>query len=89
MAKRTKNVTASPTTPAAPKERLAVVMAQQGLNLRETASKSAPVLSVLHEGAMVTVLPVSKRLAVDGWQKIRWQDQTGWVMEDYIKILED
>lgn len=89
MAKRTKSVTASPTTPAASKERLAVVMAQQGLNLRKTASKAAPVLTVLHEGAMVTVLPVSKRSAVAGWQKVRDKEQTGWVMEDYIKILED
>ena len=89
MAKRTKNVTASPTTPAAPKEQLGVVLAAQGLNLRETASKSAPVLTVLHEGAAVTVLPVSKRSAVDGWVKVRRLEMVGWVMAEYLMILED
>ena len=89
MAKRKADVNASPVTTPAAKERLAVVMAPKGLNLRKTASKAAPVLAVLHEGALVTVLPAGKRSAVEGWQKVRCKDQTGWVMEEYIKILED
>jgi N-acetylmuramoyl-L-alanine amidase len=53
------------------------------LNVRETASTNAALVTQLDEGTQVTILSSS-----DGWYKISFSSKTGWASAEYITIKE-
>ena len=56
------------------------VAAKNGLNVRKTPSKSAPVLRVLTPGTKVTVNNAAE--TPEGWKALR---DGGFVMSEYLK----
>ena len=57
------------------------VKVDDALNVRESASTTAKVLTTLNNGTTVTILEEN-----DGWYKIKWSTITGWVKADYITV---
>ncbi len=55
------------------------VKVSDSLNVRESASTTAKVLTSLTNGTVVTILDSS-----NGWYKIKFGNITGWVKSDYI-----
>ena len=58
------------------------VKVNDALNVRETASTTAKVLTTLSNGTQVVILDDS----TSGWYKIKYGSTTGWVSSDYVKV---
>ena len=54
---------------------------KDSVNLRQTASTSAKKLATIPSGAVITVQQVS-----GSWAQVTYNNQTGWVVKDYIKL---
>ena len=53
-----------------------------GLRLREEPNTSSEILTTLHTGTCVAVLEDAR----DGWYKVSYQDQTGYLSADYVEV---
>lgn len=53
-----------------------------GLRLREEPGTSSEILTTLHTGTRVAVLEDAR----DGWYKVSYQDQTGYLSADYVEV---
>lgn len=74
-----------PPSPQATVETLAVVRAQQGLNLRD--APDGRVLELLPDGALVTVLPDQERVNGTLWQRVRSAEgREGWVAVRFLEV---
>ena len=63
--------------------KLGTVNAQDGLNVRASASKTAEIIASLENGASITIIDDS---STAGWYKIKVNNTTGWVSSDYVKV---
>lgn len=74
------------TAAEAPAEKLAVVLPEHGLNLRSGPGKTYNIVKVLPEGVLVATRAEAE--TAPGWVPVLYHQWSGWVMEEYIKILE-
>lgn len=76
--------------------RQATVSAAQGLNLREGPGSDFSVLTVLPDGADLTVCPVCVygvqgvyHLHIPGWSYVFTDQIAGWVMDAFLSVSPD
>ena len=64
--------------------RIAMVMAEHGLNLRLGPDRDCPRVGVLPAGTQVTALVVPPALRRSGWTAVSAGDVAGWVMTEHL-----
>lgn len=65
-------------------EKYTAHITSDGVNMRKKRSTDSSILQTLDKNTKVTVYGESK----NGWYKIKYNDETGFVSEDYVKIDE-
>ena len=70
----------------ATKKKIAVVIAENKLNLRIGPDKACPKIATLPAGTQVALLPVPAPLRRDGWAAVATDEIGGWVMAQYLAI---
>ena len=75
------NDTTMTLNPTGEDTRVGTVKVDDALNVRESASTTANVITTLNNGTTVTILEEK-----DGWYNIKWSTTTGWVKADYVTV---
>lgn len=65
---------------------IAVVSSKKGLNLRKGPGCNFDVVSVLKDGAKLTLIELPEKLSVPGWLPVKAGKNTGWVMSKFVSV---
>lgn len=68
--------------------KLAVILAQNGLNMREGPGFTFDILCQVPDAAVVVVLPLPYGVTVPHWALVHTGQAVGWVATRYIRMLE-